>query len=479
MIELLTELQENVPHFPVLVTGPLLVLVVQVLLLRHALRQRRAELALEAQIEAGGWSVLAQARMPPLWPAVAAGALVLLVPGLALWSIATARAGMIMGITKVAPAEKAAQISRSLSGMFNAVPWAINLFVPCALLAIVSVTMTIATRQRIRRLSEASRDSSGDVAAALRACRGPGADNLTLLPVLLFLGGLTPVLWGAWSHALEMIRGLSALARLPAAEKVPHLLGTVERSRALFTERAWLIWPGTVVATLVGAALLVSWARRWRHIPSVRTTVLGSQLCVVGAIGFFLAGAPFRAENSLPWPAEPASGEKLMVDEPQSPTLKGPDEIVRAPLLWFGKQLVTLDGYVSDPGHFEDYLRVGKQNYRSLNPGAGWRGSVDVLAAGQIPMDQLVSYLRAAARADYHSVYFVFAKRESLARPILGPLTRVQASAARVTLAASFGEALGDDVTLVKARTFRTYGELAVRLVELRRAGQKVGLNID
>jgi hypothetical protein len=472
-------LQENVPHFPVLVAGPLLVIVVQVFLLRHALRQRRAGLVLEAQIEAAGWSVLAQARIPPRWPAIVAGALVLLVPGLAHWSIATARAGMIAGITTVASAESATQISRSLSGMFNAIPWAINLFVPCALLAIVSVTMTIATRQRIRRLSEASRDSSSDVATALRACRGPGADNLTLLPVLLFVGGLIPVLWGAWSYALEMVRGLSALGRLPAAEKVPHLLGAIERSRALFAERAWLIWPGTAVATLVGAALLVSWARRWRHTPRVRTTVLVSQLCIAGAIGLFLAGAPFRAENHLPWPAEPASGERLMVDEPQSPKLQGPDGVERAPVLWFGEQFVTLDGYVTDPGHIEDYLRVGKQNYRLLNPDAGWRGVLDVLAAAQTPTDKLGSYLKAAARADYHSVYFVFTKRESLARPILGPLTRVQASAARVTLVASSGETQGDDVTLVKARTFRTYGELAVRLVELRRTGQEVALHID
>jgi hypothetical protein len=295
--ELLTELQKNVPHFIALVEGPLLVLVVQVFLLRHALRQRRVGLVLEDQIEAGGWSVLAQTRIPPRWPAVAAGASVLLVPGLALWSISTARAGMIMGITKSAPAEKAEQISRSLSGMYNAVPWAINLFVPCALMAIVSVTMTIATRQRIRRLTEASRKPSGDVTSALRACRGPGADNLTLLPVLLFLGGLVPVISGAWSSALEMIRGLSELARLPAAEKVPHLLGAAERSRALFVDRASLSWPGTVLATLVGAGLLVSWWRRWRHTPSVRTTVVVSQLCIVGAIGLYLAGAGRKTDG--------------------------------------------------------------------------------------------------------------------------------------------------------------------------------------
>ncbi len=55
----------------------------------------------------------------------------------------------------------------------------------------------------------------------------------------------------------------------------------------------------------------------------------------------------------------------------------------------------------------------------------------------------------------------------------------MQATAAKVTLVASSGKASDDGATVVRARSFRTYGELAVRLVELRRAGQEVALDID
>lgn len=479
MREILTELKENVPHFAILVVGPLLVLCAQVLLLRLALRRRLACLALEDRIESEGWSSVAGAEIPSLWPLLLAEAAALAVPGLGLWSVATARDRMFEAITIAVPAEKARLISRSLSGMFNAIPWTIGLFLPSALLAIITGTLIVAERDRARRLIDlASRPSGSDgPPVSPSSLRGPGSDNLTVLPLLLFVGVLLPVILGAWHYAQSMIQGLSSMARVPVEEKVDHLVEAMERSHAIFVEHAWLRWPGAVAAALIGGVLLLVWGRRWRWQPSWRRTLLISPACVVGAVCLFIAAAPFRAENHMPWPP-PASGkEKLLIDEPKSPLLEGPDELERAPLLWFNEQHYTLDGRQADPEDIESQFRQFKQTYGILNPNGAWDGRFLVLSVADLRIDTLMSYLSAAARADSRHPLFIFTRRETLVRPLLGPLSRVHVTGAAATLVRR--DSKTDEDVVLDPQAFSSYGALATRLVELRRAGKTVALRID
>ena len=480
MHEIFTELSENAPHFAILVVGPLLFLCAQVLLLRTAFRRRRACLDLEDRIESEGWPSVAQSETPSWWPVLLAEMSALAIPALGLWSVSTARDRMLAAITIAPPAEKAEQISRSLSGMFNAIPWTICLFLPSAVMAIVSGTMILAARARIRRLiGVALRPLPDGSAVSPSSVRGPGSDNLTVLPALLFVGVLIPVILGAWHDALEMIQGLSSLARVPVAEKVQHLVDAVERSHATFVEHAWLRWPGAVAATLVGGVLLVVWGRTWPWRPSWRRTLLISQSCVVGAVCLFIAAGPFRAENRMPWPPPAPGNEKLLVDEPKSPMLEGPDEIERAPILWLNDRQHLLDGYRTNSEDLEDQLRTRKQTYRILNPAGEWAGRLLVLSVADLPIPTLIAYLTAAARADHRQPLFIFTKRETLVRPILGKLSRVHATGVAVTLVNSDAVADTDQDSVVNPRTFSSYGALVRHLVELRSAGQTVALQID
>lgn len=475
MREILTELSDKVPHFTFLVVGQLAVLCAQVFLLRVARRRRRACLDLEDKIEREGWAAVAQTEIPSWWPALLAGMSALVIPALGLWSFATARDGFRTAMTNESLGEKVAQVFDSLSGMLNAIPLTGGLFLASAFMAMVSGTVILVARARTFRLvAVAPRPVPDGAAVSPSSVRGPGSDNLTVLPVLLFVGVLLPVIVGTWLYAIVMIQGMSALGHVPLTARVPHLVATLDRAHGILVGRAWLRWPGAIAATSVGGALLVVWGRRWRWRPGWPWTLLISQACVVGAACLFIAAAPFRAENHMPWPP-PAGTERLLVDEPRSPALEGPDEIERAPILWLNEQQHSLDGYRANAEDIETLLRAHKQNYRMLNPTADWAGTLLVISVADLPIPTLMAYLEGAARADYHDALFVFTKRETLVRPILGKLSRVTATGVAVTLV----DHDADDNAVVDPRTFRTYGDLAHRLVELRTAGHAVALRTD
>jgi hypothetical protein len=490
MHELLNDLAANVSHFAWLVSVPVAVVLVQVWFLRVALARGRACLALEDRAQAGDWEAVAESRLPGLLPVVLAVLAVLAIPAVAAWSVATSRADFLGALAADSPSEKAERISRGLGGMFNAVPWSINCFVPAALLAIVSSTMYLGVRRRQQCLVTAadttavSPDSRADVGAVLQACRGPGTDNLTLLPALLFFLGLFPVLSGAWAHCLATIKGLALPPHMPPEDRIAYIVEALDRSRALFAARAWLAWPGVILATGIGAVLLLVWHRRQaatKHSsPSRWTSLFASLACILAAAALFVAAAPYRAENNMPWPP-PEAGDRLLIDDPQSPSLVGPDVVEPGPLLWLAEKDVTLDGRHVDLDGLEDLLRVSAHTYRLLHPGQGLSGILIVLADARTPIATLAAYLQAARGARYVHPVFLFTKRESLDRPILGRLSRVHSTGAKATLV---GQAdvedtdKDEDAVLLRSSGFASYGDLANRLVELRRAGKDVNLGI-
>jgi hypothetical protein len=352
------------------------------------------------------------------------------------------------------------------------------------------VTRFIVARQRTKRLAAlAASEPPGDIEALLLSCRGPGPGRLTLLPLLLFLGGGLPVIAGACSYSVQMIRVLRKSVHMAYVE--PSLLA---QSRALFIAQAWLAWPGIIGATLVGAGLLVAWRRRWQRPPSAQTTAMVATVCVLGAVGLFIAAGPFRAENRMPWPAEcctdrvlevnvshpyapeewqgrrpvvtPTGRDWQVVDEPNLPKLRGPYDLERAPLLWIGDQQISFNGFVTDLELLEGDLR----NYRShmkfyKMPDPDWWSMLIVLAVAETPMPRLTACLQVALRTHARRVIFAFTNRETIHRPVLGTLSRVHESGVRVTLTRE----ASPDVSgfLVRAKDFATYDALAHRLVEL------------
>jgi hypothetical protein len=148
-------------------------------------------------------------------------------------------------------------------------------------------------------------------------------------------------------------------------------------------------------------------------------------------------------------------------------------------VLWLNERQQTLDGQLTEVNGLEFRLSSREDAYHQQHPGGRFVGTLLVLASAELPMRTLMNYLSAAARTRHVHMIFTFTKREKVARPRLGELSRLRVSGARATLVGKDEsvDPKGDIVLLPEA--FRTYGEFAQRLVELRRAGQSVGLRVD
>jgi hypothetical protein len=481
MIGTVKYLAEVTPHFAWVLALPLACVVVQLLFLRAALRARRRALELEDAARAGDFSGATAAAVPSRWPSVLVALSVLAIPEVAAWSITTAR-GLCVNARDLPSSEAAAMFSSGIDGMLNVVPWSINLFVPCVLLASFSLSLQVSTRRRLLRLRAACALAAADPQAALAAlaARWPSADDIAAIP-FLFLGlGFFPVLSGAWAHAIRLVQGYAGITDLPAEEKGPAVLVALDEAHALFVARAWLAYPGVALAVLVSVLLLARWrqpapSQEPGPVLSWRATLAWAGLCLALALALFRLAAPFRAENRLPWPGARLVGDLLRVDQPDGPRLEGPDEIRRSPILQLSRGGAWLDGRPVAVEEFGDALRITRQTYRLLRPGERYAGVFLVLAASDTPTGILAAYLTAAAEAGTAHPLFTFTRRESQDRPMLGPLTRVLASAASATVLIE-GEEPAEGTVLVRASDHARYGELARRLVELRLAGEDVAL---
>ena len=174
------------------------------------------------------------------------------------------------------------------------------------------------------------------------------------------------------------------------------------------------------------------------------------------------------------------SGDSLRLDDPQSPRLEGSDPVERAPVLWVADGRVSLDGYLVSGEELEEMLRTAASNYRLFHPYGSFSGNIDVLCSARVDTRSLAGYLKAVRVARYRHPTFVFTRRQDQVRPILGKLSRVFATGARATLADEEDDdgdaAEAPESEVLRLDAFETYGDLARRSVELRRAGSEVSL---
>lgn len=483
MMKLLSDLRATVPHFGLLVGVPLAVVLAQLVFLRLALRKRRACLALEDQAAAGDFAAVLASPSPRAWTDLVCALAVLLIPATAVLCVATARAGFFAALRATDPQEKVAGIAHNLGGMLNVVPWSINVFVLAAVLAIVSLSLSVTSRQRMGRIKAAAAAGTASDPAVLAACRGAGGDNVAVIPAAFFTLGIFPVLAGAWVFCLGLIRDLAMVADVPGEERGVRLSEALERGQALFAQRAALALPGTLVAAALALALLWRWRRR--HATPAKESVSWG-----GAVGFSVAclgaallcwgiATPYRRENRMPWPPAQLSGDVLQVHDPQSPVLEGGDPVASAPVLWVAEGAVSLDGRAVDAEELQDQLRTAARVHRMLHPGGVFRGQLAVLGSAQVDTRTLATYLKAARAARYLELTFVFTRRESQVRPLLGRLSRVYATGAQATVQREpedGEEAEAPAGQVLRLDAFRTYGDFARRVVELRKAGSEVSL---
>jgi hypothetical protein len=358
--------------------------------------------------------------------------------------------------------------------MIDPIPSTAPWFGAAALVAIVAAGFTLSTRLRWRQLKIAAQLAATNAEGAAERLRepGPAADDIAIVPAGPFLLGIVPIPIGAWGQAAALMNGFFAHTDDLDA-KVAGAVASLDQGRVLFEQRSSLALPGTVLAVLLVA--FVGWRGKvYRAARSWRTTLVASGICLALALLFFHVAAPYRAENAMPWPA-PVLGDKLRAEQPGTPALQGPDQIVRSPVFQLSAERAILDGYQVDWRELEDRLSTAKYNFRLLNPYTRFAGLWIVLCDGNVSTGEQARYLRAAYAAGYKQAQFAFSRRESMTRPILGELSRIYTTTARVDLIGDDDDVPADAVALAD---YATYEPLARKMVELRKADRTVSLRL-
>ena len=382
-----------------------------------------------------------------------AGLAILLLPILAATSVHTARAMMLAGIAGTDPSEKAAAISCAISGQFNAIPFAIS-------------TTTLAV-------------------ALWLAARAAARPRERVSPVALIGLGMAAILAGVLQWSLHLIRAFAALAESPPEEKPALLLGALDFAGShlhLFSRISSL----TIVGLSVVAAVLTLFERRAPAETSAARRTLGISLgASLLAVMLVLSARPWRAENDLPWPP-PARGDNLRAVTPVTPDLEGPDDVERAPVIQVFSEDLALDGSLTSATELGSKLGTLRNYFALLRPGERFNQVAIIVADRRLPMARVLSILKIVHDAGFARPMLVFTRAEQVSRPTFGPMARVRATAASLAL---FDELdrdfeLEDDKaerlswTLVRLEGFADYDAWAKRVVELRRQGKRVAVDL-
>jgi hypothetical protein len=323
--------------------------------------------------------------------------------------------------------------------------------------------------------------------------RARGGEAPPLAPIVAL--GLLPTVVGVWRWKAILLEGFNASGR-PLGDHAAMLLvaDTAGHHLATFAR----ISSGTIVVLSIGALVLLVRAHRrngalcasGERMPALRRSVLISAIALASAAILLLVARPMRAENRLPWPPNHDDDRAWM--EHTSPDLTGPDEIERAPVVHVWPPArdrppmseIWLDDHVVAPASLVDKLWLVRDEFRRRHPDTRFDGAVVAVVSRDAPYGEIVSALRAMHDAGFPHPQFAFTQWEIVKRPALGALKRLRATSVRVTLVDDMDKEYAEDAqagvrgALVHLSEFDTYGALARKLVDLRRSGQTVVLDL-
>jgi hypothetical protein len=436
LFDSLTNAMNDVPHGELVFSLGAAVLVLQLAVLAVAWRRRRRP-------------------APTLRLHALAGLAIFLVPLSAGLCVHAARETMLSALGPGAADDKVAALNAGISGQLNAIPFATTVL-------LLALPLWLAGLKLARDARAAPEDASWPPAALLGL-------------------GLLPIAVGILKWCIFLIQRISAMAGVDPDAKVVMIGAGLDFSRehlALFALASRITIIGlavvAVVLALVGGGRMTVRAARVHRLISLAALGLGAAL--------FLAARPMRAENDLPWPP-PAAGDRLLIVDPPTPALVGPDPIERAPVVLLFVDRIALDGSACSLDSLQDKLVTLRSNFQLLHPGT-FHGSVVIVADGAVSTAALGAVLKEVHAAEYPHPLFAFTKAETLVRPLLGTLHRVLGSGVRTTLVDPFdAEAAHDDRggeegTLVRLTDFPRYEPLARRMLAVRTAGSAVVLKL-
>ena len=387
----------------------------------------------------------------------AQGASILLIPIVAAASLRASWA-TAMGSLAGPVDERARALSDGLNGLVNAGPLAASGTLIAAELWAIGLAVALAHRE-------------------------PDRPETAARAAVVFVG-LSATLFGVVRCAAFMIHQLASLAGLEPDRKATVLMAALDFAHAHLLRFAalsrWTIL-GLGVLTLV---LVVRGAGPPTRRALARQAVGAAALLVVAA-GLAIVTRPMRAENELPWPA-PSDSEPLLVVDPVTPDLVGPDPVERAPVVQVFVDRLALDGIQTSADDLRDGLLTLRNNQALLQPDVPFNGLAIIVADRLAPMRQVTVALSAVHEAGYLSPSFVFTREESSNRPVFGRLTRVRATAVHATLFdrtddqvdRAFGKDLSHRGVVVPLKEFTIYDSLARRLIAVRRTGSAVPVRL-
>jgi hypothetical protein len=447
-------------------------LVLQIAALSFVLMKRRQarSAAARAAASAGDAPLGMRAAAVPLWPQVLAGLSILAPLITAGRTVTAARALFVSGFDASSPA-RAALVGEGLVVQVSAISFATTSSLLCLALWLVGLGLVVdARRPRMR------------------------APVVALIAIAVV--GLTPMAVGILQWCLPLTRAFRALPGVALSERTSFLSRALDEARTAIERHSLTSLVAMAIATVVAVVLL--FVRRSPRVaaeasPAGKTGRFAVPALATGALlaAYALATAtrPFRIENEMPWPP-PNDGDNLQALQPITPDLVASDVVRRAPLVSVFPDFLFLDGVkVGDLRALEDKLRARRSYFDLDHPGETFSGEALMMAGGETSPERLRQALRAARAAGFPVSLFTFTKEMVMQRPILGTRKSVRATAARVTLVDSGpvdddGQGSGSETAALEGATslslgaFADYDALARRIVELRKRGRSVVLDL-
>jgi hypothetical protein len=403
---------------------------------------------------------------------VIAGLSILLMPILIGLSVHAARATML-GVDFNSfggdPSEKAAALSRGMSGQMSAIPFAVSVIGVALVLWFAGMLSTLSAPETDGRMR-------------------------SLPPAVLVIAALGPLAVGVLRWSISLVTAFAAMAGMPPEDKPAFMEHSLDAARAELSSSARASMIAIPILAVVALILIRARARGGggeadavgKADPWWRRWLLASCAAVLLAALLVIQARPMAAENETPWP--PNLGNQLVYpDGPATPDLVGPDTARRGTVVELFRDRIMLDrALVQDFESLELKLGTLRNNYQLLNPGGRYADSALVIVDAQTPRARLIDLLKALRGAWYYHPTLGFVKAETHLRPLLGRIDRTIVTAAQIRLAYSDDEPDADDAddaddasewknaAPLRAQDFADYGELARRVVELRRAGKSV-----
>jgi hypothetical protein len=391
----------------------------------------------------------ASAKRPSVWFTIAAVAGPVLLAALVGASIHIGHLTLLRGLASTRPEETVKIVVDGLEAFPNTKSFAPFLLGPVVVLATIAASLSAAATLNVR-------------------------PRLLVRASALFVGaGLSPFLWGAFKYSALTIKTLAGVAGVDVAMKETMITRGLEETLEVLD---WWAMVGTIgfgVALVVTTVMVV---RAGVPPNGHRVSWRAPALCLAAAAALFLAAEPLRAENTKPWPPGRSLGAALTVNIVATPDVEGPDETPQAETVTITNDLTLGDGAPRNSEELRNMLVVMRNNYLLLHPSDEVNENLVIVCAPETRTERLIEILQWAKLTEYRRPAFVFGKRTTLERPLMGALPRWKWTAAKALIPGVGPENPMPIVTLT-VDDYPNCDAVARAVAAVRRSGKIAGLD--